>query len=62
MLHILPATSPLALGTALNAIMGPEDFLSPILNTLEDLNNINVYAVVENTVERIGPLYKLREL
>jgi len=61
MIHVLPATSPLALGTALNAIMGPEDFLSPILNSLEELNSINVYAVVENTVERIGPLSNLRE-
>ena len=60
LVHVLPAISPFALGTSVNSLIGPEEFLSPLLKSINDINKIRVYAVIENSAEYLGPLSKIR--
>ncbi len=53
--HVLPALSPLALGTAVNNTPVSE-FLSPILREMGSLDRAKIYALVEGKVEEMGSL------
>ncbi|MCD6502966.1 MAG: metallophosphoesterase [Euryarchaeota archaeon] len=59
LIHVLPAVSPLALGTPVNALLSPEDFLSPILRSIRDLGGLRIYAVLKDKVEFLGTLSRL---
>ncbi len=58
--HVLPALSSLALGTAVNNTP-VEEFLSPILREIGSLDRAKIYALVGDKVEEMGYLgyYKL---
>jgi len=59
LIHVLPAVSPFALGTSINALLGPEEFLSPILKEVKNFQEIRIYAVVKDSVEYLGSLSKI---